>query len=61
MSIEKSNDLIGNRTRYRPVCSMVPQPTTLPRAPSFIIVLPVYQTTCRHVSEDFIFDILLFI
>jgi hypothetical protein len=32
-SIEKSGDLIGNRTRDFPVCSIVPQPTTLPRVP----------------------------
>jgi hypothetical protein len=32
-SIEKSNDLIGNRTGDLPACSIVPQPTTLPRAP----------------------------
>jgi hypothetical protein len=31
--IEKSNDLIGNRTRDLPACSIVPQLTTLPRAP----------------------------
>jgi hypothetical protein len=30
-SIEKSNDLIGNQTRDLPACSIVPQPTTLPR------------------------------
>jgi hypothetical protein len=30
-SIEKSNG-IGNRTRDHPDCSIVPQPTTLPRA-----------------------------
>jgi hypothetical protein len=33
MSTEKSNDLIGNRTRDLQACSTVPQPTTLPRAP----------------------------
>jgi hypothetical protein len=33
-SIEKSNDLIGIRTRDLPACSIVPQPTTLPRAPT---------------------------
>jgi hypothetical protein len=33
-SIEKYNDLIGNRTRGLPACSIVPQPTTVPRAPS---------------------------
>jgi hypothetical protein len=31
-SIEKSNDLIGNQTHDLPACSIVPQPTTLPRA-----------------------------
>jgi hypothetical protein len=31
--LEKSNDLNGNRTRDLPVCSIVPQSTTLPRAP----------------------------
>jgi hypothetical protein len=32
-SIAKSNDLIGYPTRDLPACSIVPQPTTLPRAP----------------------------
>jgi hypothetical protein len=31
--IEKSSDLIENRTRDIPACCVVPQPTTLPRAP----------------------------
>jgi hypothetical protein len=31
-SVEKSHDLIGNRNRDLPACSLVPQPTTLPRA-----------------------------
>jgi hypothetical protein len=33
-SIEKPNDLKGNRTRNLPPCSIVPQPTALPRAPT---------------------------
>jgi hypothetical protein len=33
--IEKSNDLIENRTRNLPACNKVPRPTTLPRAPFF--------------------------
>jgi hypothetical protein len=33
-SIEKSSDLIGNRTRDLPACSIVPQPTALPRVES---------------------------
>jgi hypothetical protein len=32
-SIEKSSDLIGTRTRDLSTYSIVPQPTTLPRAP----------------------------
>jgi hypothetical protein len=32
-STEKANDLIGNRTHDFPACSIVPEPTTLPRAP----------------------------
>jgi hypothetical protein len=31
--LKKSNDLIRNRTRDFPACSIVPQPTTLPRSP----------------------------
>jgi hypothetical protein len=31
-STEKSNSLIGNRTRDLPACSIVPHPTTLSRA-----------------------------
>jgi hypothetical protein len=32
--IEKTNDLIGNRTRDLPACSTVPQPTAPLRAPN---------------------------
>jgi hypothetical protein len=38
MPIEKSSDLIGNRTRHLPACSIVPQPPTLPRAPIILNV-----------------------
>jgi hypothetical protein len=34
-SIEKSNDLIWNRTRDLPACSIVPQSITLPRGARF--------------------------
>jgi hypothetical protein len=30
----EKNHLIGTGTRYLPACSIVPQPTTLPRAPT---------------------------
>jgi hypothetical protein len=38
--LKKSNDLIRNRTRNLPACSIVLQPTTLPRAAKIIILLP---------------------
>jgi hypothetical protein len=38
-SIEKSNDLVGNRTRDLPTCSIVPQPTTPPRAHCIILYI----------------------
>jgi hypothetical protein len=37
MLIEKSNDLIGNQTRDFPVYSIVPQSTTLQRAPKYFV------------------------
>jgi hypothetical protein len=38
-SNEKSNDLIRTRTSDLPACSIVPQPTTLPRAPNDVKAL----------------------
>jgi hypothetical protein len=37
-SIEKSSDLIGNRTHNLPACNIVPQPSTLLRGPLNISV-----------------------
>jgi hypothetical protein len=42
--LEKSNDLIGNRTRDLPDYSIVPQPTTLPSASQFIIFTKYYYS-----------------
>jgi hypothetical protein len=42
MSIEKSNYLIVNQTCNLPACSVVPQPTTLLCAPSYLLHSPVY-------------------
>jgi hypothetical protein len=36
---KKCSDLTGNRTRKLPACSIVPQRTTLPRAPYINIIL----------------------
>jgi hypothetical protein len=35
-SIEKSNDLIGDKTRDLSACSIVPQPTMVPGAPNIV-------------------------
>jgi hypothetical protein len=32
--LKKFSDLIGNRSRDLPACSVLPQPSTLPRTPS---------------------------
>jgi hypothetical protein len=47
-SIEKSNDLIGIWTQDLPACSIVPQPTMLPRAPNFLETLK--YVVCRSVN-----------
>jgi hypothetical protein len=41
--LKKTNDIIGNRTRYLPACSIVPQPTTLPRAPPSYIFYTLFS------------------
>jgi hypothetical protein len=46
--IEKSNDLIGIRTRKLPAYSIVPQPTTSSRAPVIISCICKCYRNCRH-------------
>jgi hypothetical protein len=44
--LKKNIDLIGIRTRDLPACSIVPQPTTLPRVPQYT---PMYRVlACIH-------------
>jgi hypothetical protein len=38
--LKKFNNLMGNQIRGLPACSIVPQPTTLPRAPLYCDTLP---------------------
>jgi len=45
MSMKKSNDTIGNRTRDLPACSAVPQPTAPPRAPENQCSAGLYSLT----------------
>jgi hypothetical protein len=62
MSMENSNDTIGNRTRDLPTCTAVPQPNALPRAPHAIVITdssrkqhtPPYRSA--HCSLQFITD-----
>jgi hypothetical protein len=53
-SVEKPNDLTGNRTRDLPACSMVPQPTTLKSTPLLLLLLFLHAVHClteHSVSE----------
>ena len=40
--MKNSNDTIGNRTRYLPTCSAMPQPTARPCAPGTFLRNPIY-------------------
>jgi hypothetical protein len=52
-SIEKFNDLVGNRTRDLPVCSIVPQPTTLLRRPEKVMTMNyIVCLECCCLLED---------
>jgi hypothetical protein len=48
---KKSNDLIGNRNRGIPACSVVPQPTTLPRAPSVKYITKIFNDYWKTFSH----------
>jgi hypothetical protein len=52
-SIEKSNDLIGNRICDLPACSVVPQPTTLPRVTSTKFSISLKKYNYRYISVHF--------
>jgi hypothetical protein len=51
-SIEKIH-VIGTRTRDLPACGIVPQPTTLPRAPPTIEVLLETRFSNRSVPRSY--------
>jgi hypothetical protein len=46
----KVTDLIGTRTRDLPACSIVPQPTTLPRALSFTFTFKILSVIIRSIE-----------
>jgi hypothetical protein len=57
-SIEKCNDLIGNRNRDRPACSIVPQLTMLPLAPCKAgdLQLVIYNSYLWEMASIFCLD-----
>ena len=44
--MKNSSDTIGNRTRDLMICSTVPQPTALRRAPFPPYIIPILLKTC---------------
>jgi len=50
MSMKSSNDTTGNRTRYLPTCSAVPQTTAPLRAPVKHIMITIIKGPC-HLSN----------
>jgi hypothetical protein len=53
-SIEKSSDLIGNRTGDLRACSILPQPITLPRAPGGVVAFVVCRSSGPGEVTNFI-------
>jgi hypothetical protein len=49
--LNKSNDLIGNRTRDLPACSIVPQPTMPPRAPKVIKLISNPMIAVQNITR----------
>jgi hypothetical protein len=56
-SIEKPNDLIGIRSCDLPACSIVPQPTTLPRAPSEDLYISKYISNTSFLLKNISFSL----
>jgi hypothetical protein len=51
--VKQSNDLIRSRNRDLSACSLVPQPTTIPRAPSALFLL---KDLSDHISLNLLLD-----
>jgi hypothetical protein len=47
---EKYNDLIANRTRDLPACSILPQPTMSPLAAIYKYIYISYISACLNIS-----------
>jgi hypothetical protein len=58
--LKKKIHLIGTRTRDLPACSIVPEPTTLPRAPQlYLYKIEINEMTTVRNIFDLIYDELL--
>jgi hypothetical protein len=52
-TLSKPHDIIGTRTRGFPVCSIVPQPSTLPRATNqFMMYSDIVTVCCENCTEQ---------
>jgi hypothetical protein len=52
-----ANDTIGNRTRDLLACSVLPQPTALPRVPLISLVLGTKQGQARLPGSTFVWSL----
>jgi len=58
MSMNNSNDTIGNRNRGLPACSAVPEPTAPPRVKACKIAAISYEHSC--ISIEYILKLIIF-
>jgi hypothetical protein len=58
---KKLNVLIRSRTRDLPACSILPEPTTLPRAPiSILINKYIYDVSLHLLSQHYVYFTILY-
>ena len=50
--MKNSSDSIGNRTRFLPACSAVPQPTAPPRTPLYLTGMCVISLGVNRSERD---------
>jgi hypothetical protein len=55
--VENSSDLIENRTRYFPACSIVPQPTMLPTAMNMVMARNLFILSVTELVDGLILSV----
>ena len=51
--MKNSSDTIGNRTRYLPACSAVPEPTAPPAGGGYVL----FHINCHDIYKDHLFSL----